>query len=254
MPPAQEPTWYSSFSGQIEHRLFSHITMNWRGRPLSSHEVIVASIAATTTRTGLTVRAELDTGAYPTGVEVSDAQIAALPMTRHRFHGDWNYTLHPHSAPAPSPSAGQQHLANQVPDRALLCDPELTGMPREQFDELARTLAESQAAQREHNRYARRGAARRRAPGAGRHLKLTDADRILATVLYLRRLCTQAVLAELLGVDRKVITTAVQDIRPLLERHGYTITPSTARFPAPADLIAFLANDARRQPKIKAAC
>jgi hypothetical protein len=73
-------------------------------------------------------------------------------------------------------------------------------------------------------------------------------------VLYLRRLCTQAVLAELFGVDRKVITTAVQDIRPLLERHGYTITPSTARFPAPADLIAFLANDARRQPKIKPAC
>jgi DDE family transposase len=239
---------------KIEHRLFSHITMNWRGRPLSSHEVIVASIAATTTRTGLTVRAELDTGTYPTGVEVSDAQIAALSMTRHRFHGDWNYTLHPHSAPAPPPSAGQQQLANQVPDRALLCDPELTGMPREQFDELARTLAESQAAQRERNRYARRGAARRRAPGAGRHLKLTDADRILATVLYLRRLCTQAVLAELFGVDRKVITTAVQDIRPLLERHGYTITPSTARFPAPADLIAFLANDARRQPKIKPAC
>jgi len=80
---------------KIEHRLFSHITMNWRGRPLSSHEVIVASIAATTTRTGLTVRAELDTGTYPTGVEVSEEQVAALPMTRHRFHGDWNYTLHP---------------------------------------------------------------------------------------------------------------------------------------------------------------
>jgi site-specific recombinase XerC len=59
-----------------------------------------------------------------------------------------------------------------------------------------------------------------------------------------RRLCTQAVLGELFQVDRKVITTAVQDIRPLLERHGYTITPSTVRFPAPADLTAFLANDA----------
>jgi len=77
----------------VEHRLFSPITMNWRGRPLTSHEVIVASIAATTTCTGLTVHAELDTSRYPTGLEVSNAQIAAVAMTRHRFHGDWNYTL-----------------------------------------------------------------------------------------------------------------------------------------------------------------
>jgi len=80
---------------KIEHRLFSHISMNWRGRPLTSHETIVNSIAATTTRTGLSVRAELDTGSYPTGVKVDDAQVDALAMTRHRFHGDWNYTLHP---------------------------------------------------------------------------------------------------------------------------------------------------------------
>src|SRR5580700_8194644 len=78
-----------------EHRLFSHISMNWRGRPLTSHEVIVNTIAATTTTTGLTVRAELDTGLYPTGVQVSDHQMAALPLTRHRFHPAWNYTLHP---------------------------------------------------------------------------------------------------------------------------------------------------------------
>ena len=82
----------------IEHRLFAHITMNWRGRPLTSHEVVVASIAATATRTGLSVRAELDTDAYPTGVQVSDETLAAVPITRHRFHGDWNYTLHPAQA------------------------------------------------------------------------------------------------------------------------------------------------------------
>src|SRR5437588_6586866 len=80
---------------KIEHRLFSAISMNWRGRPLTSHEVIVQAIAATTTRTGLTVHAELDTGLYPTGVQVSDQQMAALPITRHGFHGDWNYCLHP---------------------------------------------------------------------------------------------------------------------------------------------------------------
>ena len=75
---------------KIEHRLFSHITMNWRGRPLTSHEVIVNTIAATTTRTGLTVRAELDPGSYATGVKVSDDQMAGLPLDRHDWHGDWN--------------------------------------------------------------------------------------------------------------------------------------------------------------------
>src|SRR5579863_2590507 len=67
---------------KAERRLFSHITMNWRGRPLTSHAVIVQNIAATTTRTGLRVRAELDTSAYDTGVQVSDRQMDALPLTR----------------------------------------------------------------------------------------------------------------------------------------------------------------------------
>jgi DDE family transposase len=80
---------------QIEHRLFSHISMNWRGRPLESHETVVQLIAATTTRTGLAVQAELDDRAYPKGIKISDEQMAALPLSRHDFHGDWNYTLRP---------------------------------------------------------------------------------------------------------------------------------------------------------------
>jgi Rhodopirellula transposase DDE domain len=80
---------------KIEHRLFSHISMNWRGRPLESHETVVQLIAATTTRTGLAVRAELDDTNYPAGIKISDRQMAALPLTRHDFHGDWNYTLRP---------------------------------------------------------------------------------------------------------------------------------------------------------------
>jgi Rhodopirellula transposase DDE domain len=78
---------------QIEHRLFSHISMNWRGRPLTSHEIVVDLIAATTTRKGLKVRAELDRANYPTGVKISDEQLAAVPLTRHDWHGDWNYTI-----------------------------------------------------------------------------------------------------------------------------------------------------------------
>ena len=224
---------------KIEHRLFSHITMNWRGRPLASHEVIVNSIAATTTRAGLTVHAELDPGSYPAGTEISDEQMAAIPLVRHRFHGDWNYTLRPHPVPAPD-AAGPGGPAGEVPDRAALSHPTLTGMSRRGLDDLIAELAGPQEAQREQSRHRRRGTERRRAAGAGPRLRLTDADRILATVLYLRKLCTQAVLAELFAVDRSRITEAVRETRPLIEERGHAITTSTARFPAPTDLIAFL--------------
>ena len=80
---------------KIEHRLFSQITLNWRGRPLTSHETILQLIGATTTATGLTVTATLDTGSYPIGIKISDREMAALPITRNQFHSDWNYTLHP---------------------------------------------------------------------------------------------------------------------------------------------------------------
>src|SRR6266576_1302805 len=80
---------------KIEHRLFSHITMNWRGRPLTSHEVVVQTIAATRTSGGLCVEARLDTARYPTKVKVPDAEMARLQITPHPFHGDWNYTLAP---------------------------------------------------------------------------------------------------------------------------------------------------------------
>jgi hypothetical protein len=84
---------------KIEHRLFSQITMNWRGRPLISHQVIVDLIAATTTVTGLTVQCVLDTAEYPIGVKYTNADIEALPLTRHAFHGDWNYSLTPPDTP-----------------------------------------------------------------------------------------------------------------------------------------------------------
>jgi hypothetical protein len=81
---------------KIEHRLFSAISRNWRGRPLESHEVVIETLRATTTATGLTVNAVLDTTTYDRGIKITDKQIAALETTqlhRHAFHGDWNYTL-----------------------------------------------------------------------------------------------------------------------------------------------------------------
>jgi transposase len=80
---------------KVEHRLFSAITQNWRGKPLVSHETVVNLIAATTTRTGLTVRSELDTNDYPAGLRVSDADMKSLHLERDVFHGEWNYALRP---------------------------------------------------------------------------------------------------------------------------------------------------------------
>ena len=80
---------------KIEHRLFSRITQNWRGKPLISLEVIVSLIAATRTTTGLKVHSELDTRSYPKGVKVSDKDIAQLNLLRDQFHGEWNYEIHP---------------------------------------------------------------------------------------------------------------------------------------------------------------
>jgi transposase len=80
---------------KIEHRLFCQITRNWAGTPLHSHQIIVDLIAATTTTTGLTVQCVLDTGQYPTGIRYTKKDVDALPLQRHDFHGEWNYTLTP---------------------------------------------------------------------------------------------------------------------------------------------------------------
>ena len=80
---------------KIEHRLFSFISMNWRGKPLVSHEAIVNLIAATTTRKGLKVRAELDSAHYPKGRKVTDEELKAIQIERDEFHGEWNYSILP---------------------------------------------------------------------------------------------------------------------------------------------------------------
>ena len=97
MPPG------TSKWNKIEHRLFSHISMNWAGQPLTSHEVAVNLIAGTTTRTGLTVHAERDTGSYPRGIKITDREMKALVtqyLTPHEWHGEWNYTISPTDTPS----------------------------------------------------------------------------------------------------------------------------------------------------------
>jgi hypothetical protein len=89
MPPG------TSKWNKIEHRMFSFISMNWRGRPLTTYRTVVELIAATTTKTGLRIEADLDTGYYPIGVKTTGAQLAAIPLHPHDWHGNWNYTIHP---------------------------------------------------------------------------------------------------------------------------------------------------------------
>jgi len=87
---------------KTEHRLFSAISRSWRARPLTSHEVVIETIRATTTTTGLIIDAELDLGTYEKGIKISDRQIGELEASqlhRHEFHGDWNYSMHPATRP-----------------------------------------------------------------------------------------------------------------------------------------------------------
>ena len=80
---------------KIEHRLFSFISMNWRGKPLTTYRTVVELIAATTTQTGLRVEADLDHGCYPLGQKITNKELAALPVTGHEWHPEWNYTITP---------------------------------------------------------------------------------------------------------------------------------------------------------------
>ena len=80
---------------KIEHRLFCHLSKNWRGRPLSDYTTVIELIGATTTKTGLEVKAVLDRGEYPRGVKVTDAEMRELNLAKSHWHGEWNYTLRP---------------------------------------------------------------------------------------------------------------------------------------------------------------
>jgi transposase len=239
---------------KVEHRLFSHITMNWRGRPLTSHEVIVQTIAATTTRTGLRVRAELDTSTYDIGVRIGDAQMDALPLTRHGWHGDWNYTLRPEAYDqvntAPDP------FDQPSPDLAWLCHPALTGLPAQQWDALIAALMSLHDQQRETSLDKRRGhRPRLAAPGTGRRPVLTLADRLLATTLHQRLALPQVAIAVLFSVRPETINKRIRDIRQLLDQAGHTIQPGPHRLASLDDLYSLAtAAEITMPPEIKTAC
>jgi len=240
---------------KVEHRLFSHITMNWRGRPLASHEVVVNTIAATTTRTGLRVRAELDDGEYPTGVQVTDAQMKALPLERHDWHGDWNYTLHPRDYD--KPSSTPDPFDQPSPDLAWLCHPALTGLPPAEWDALIAGLTALHDQQRETALDKRRGNRPRikAGEGTGRRPVLTLADRLLATVLHYRLGLPQVAIAALFGVRPETVNKRIRDIRQLLDQAGHPIQPGPHHLASLDDLHQLARSTGiTEKPEIKPAC
>jgi len=233
---------------KVEHRLFSHITTNWRGRPLTSHDVIINSIAATTTRTGLTVQARLDEGSYPTGVKVTNAQMAALPISRHPFHGDWNYTLHPAGHTAGPPAGNEQ-------EHRTATLPELTGLATAEMDQLIARLAALRQAQHEEKARNHPASDARHRPRSGRPPVFPFPDRVVATVLHLRLSLPEDTLAHLFGTSRTTMRRALTQTRHLLDQHGHRIEPVTA----PPDLPAHIPPYAPRtegnpETKAKEAC
>jgi Rhodopirellula transposase DDE domain len=214
---------------KIEHRLFSRISINWHGRPLTSHEAVVSLIAATTTRTGLTVRAELDPSSYPTGVVIDPAEVDALPLDRHTFHGDWNYTLRPQpSTPAPTTPAERLTDTTQPADRApdWLHHPTLTMLTPPAFADL---LTRVERYQLDHpptslTRVPTRRRVLRRGP-------LSLADRLLTVLLRRRWQTTNATLASLLDTRTDVIGDAILELGPVLDalNHKTPEAPITAR-------------------------
>ncbi|MCX4537756.1 ISAzo13 family transposase (plasmid) [Streptomyces sp. NBC_00841] len=234
---------------KIEHRLFSHITMNWRGRPLTSHEVVVQTIASTRTRTGLRVEAALDTGAYPTGVTVGTDRMKALPLEPHTERGTWNYTIRPADKPTVPAAPGKAPLLERAADLELLSDPRLTGMNHEELDAMARRLAPAQAARREELRHQQRGGKRRQVPGAHGRSLLSARDRLLITVLHLRQVCAQKVLAEILQVTPPAIGQAIRETRPVLDEHHYAITPTALHFTQAQEVLAFVRTGSATPPR-----
>jgi len=214
---------------KIEHRLFCHITRTWRARPLASHQVIIDTIAATTTAAGLTVTARLDISSYPLGAAVSDEQMKDLEnrvITRHGFHGDWNYTLAP--VPRPAGPAATPAPPASAPGLQILTDPALTGMTRDDLDALAAALELPSAAAREQRLHLARGKRRARnsGPKAG---KLTLTAGIAAVIARQRHGMPCSLIGTLLGAEESTISLATRRIAPLLDQHGITITPAGTR-------------------------
>jgi hypothetical protein len=234
--------------------------MNWRGRPLTSHEVVVKTIAATRTSGGLRVEAALDPGDYPTGVAISTERLDALPLERHAVRGTWNYTLRPqlasccteaaHVGGPDSPAQRRQAMLQQ------LADLRPTGMTSTELERLAAALAPAPAARAQQRHRQQRGGRARRATGTPRSKPLLDdAARLLITPLYRRQVCSMNALSDRLEVTATCIGDTVKQSREALEDHGHTCgaAPSASPPPRPSAR-SWIPVPTPREPGSKSSC
>jgi hypothetical protein len=202
---------------KVEHRLFSRITHSLRGQPLTSYEVLLQTISATRTSTGPTVHAVLDENAYPTGRALTRAERKGVE--RDEFHGEWNYTIAPQDPDEQHPEVPRDEPGPLVPAEAtfLLTHPALTGMPREQFEQLVLHLEPCQQVLTEAERQSAGRDGRGRNPGFG---SLDHRHRVLAAVLRSRNTVTLTLAAELMGRKRNVLSYHAGRSKPMLAFAG----------------------------------
>ena len=176
--------------------------------------------------------------------------MAALPLTRHDWHGDWNYTLRPESPAPPPPLAPARE-----PERPDWAHPALTSLAASDWDQMISALAVPYQAQRDAELYVRRGGPPSRKPAGGHPPALTLAEQALVTVLRRRFRTPQHVLAELFGVVTGTIAKAERQVRPLLDQHGLQIEPAATPIKTLAGLSTYaLAHGIDLTPKAKPAC
>jgi hypothetical protein len=217
----------------IEHRLFSQITLAWRGRPLTSYDVIIDTISAVTTKTGLTVQAVLDENPHPKGQEISEERRKDTEryLTRHGWHPEWNYTVHPvpqhEPEPAPEPAPSRRLASPQT-----LNHPALTGMAAQDVTALAAALQVPFGASRAGYNHLRRGRGRVNAIRTGDgsnsngRRRITTLDHVLAIRLRDHLGLTGTAIGALLGVARNTVSNADSVTRRLIAGHAIPLPPA----------------------------
>jgi len=221
---------------KIEHRLFCQISLAWRARPLTSYDVIIDTIGAVTTRAGLTVRAVLDENPHPAGREVGEERMkdTGRYLTRHDWHGEWNYTVRPAPQRDPGPEPEPASPA-RLASRESLSRPALTGMAPEGLAALAAALEIPFGARRDQRNYLHRRGPRvnavRNGSGSNGRRRISLPDHVLAIRLRDHLGLTGTAIGALLGVDRTTVSHADRLTRQLLADHAIPLPPAA---PPPA--------------------
>jgi len=255
--PAGTSKW-----NKVEHRLFAQISSNWRGRPLTSLDAVISSIAATTTRTGLTVRCVLDEDEYPTGVTGSWDQVDALPITFGEFRGTWNYTIAPTPAgPAAGRAAARRPGAPSRPKRsevtllagaderaawiARLTVPEVTGVIPATWRRLtARIEAAYRMLRRDEAVQAGGGQHGANSYRHERDLKIAISTLMLATVLHQRHRLPVAQIGRLIELNPVSLKQHITRLAPLFAEYGQPITPTETKIKKVEQFSVLLPQDA----------